>query len=47
MYKKIIIPKNNDKIYFFGARNGNRTRTSLPTRPLNVRVYQFRHSRSD
>ena len=25
------------------ARSENRTRTGLPTRPSNVRVYQFRH----
>ena len=25
------------------ARSENRTRTGFPTRPSNVRVYQFRH----
>ena len=30
----------------FGARDENRTHTGLPIRPSNVRVYQFRHSRS-
>ncbi len=27
----------------FDARSENRTRTGFPTRPSNVRVYQFRH----
>jgi hypothetical protein len=27
----------------FNARSENRTRTGCPTRPSNVRVYQFRH----
>ena len=30
----------------FGARDGTWTRTSRPTRPSNVRVCRFRHSRS-
>lgn len=28
-----------------GAGDGNRTRMDVSTRPSNVRVYQFRHSR--
>ena len=31
--------------FFFGAREENRTPTSVDTRPSNVPVYQFQHSR--
>ncbi len=47
----IICPKtqetavNKTTVFLSGAGDGNRTRMDVSTRPSNVRVYQFRHSR--
>jgi hypothetical protein len=43
-YKRPLMTCLPSAAFFdFHARSENRTRTGCPTRPSNVRVYQFRH----